>query len=221
MAGPYFWGRTPALSMGFYERRLLPHIVNVAMNTTAVTDERRRCLENVTGTVLEVGFGTGLNLPHYPRTVTKVVGVDPSETSAKLARQRMAASPFPVETIRLSAEKLPVADASFESIVSTFTLCTIPDVASALLEMRRALRPGGRLYFVEHGRADDPNVRRWQERLNSIQQTVFGGCNLNRPISALIEQAGFEIERLENSYMKGAPKFGGFLYRGVAKRSGS
>ena len=207
--------------MGFYEKRLLPHIVNIAMNTKAINDERRRCLEHVTGTVLEVGFGTGLNLPHYPRTVTKVVGVDPSDTSARLARRRIAASPFPVEIIGVSAEKISVADASFESIVSTFTLCTIPDVASALLEMRRALRPGGRLYFVEHGRAEDPNVERWQERLNAIEQAVFGGCNLTRPISALIEQAGFEIERLEHAYLKGAPKFAGFLYRGVATRSPS
>ena len=207
--------------MGFYENRVLPHIVNVAMNTKAMKDERTRCLEHVKGTVLEVGFGTGLNLPHYPRTVTKVVGVDPSATSARLARKRIAASPFPVQIIGLSAEKIPVPDASFESIVSTFTMCTIPDIANALLEMRRALSPGGRLYFVEHGRAEDPNVERWQERLNSFNQTVFGGCTLNRPISALIEQAGFEIEQLEHGYLKGAPKFGGFLYRGVAKRSGS
>ena len=207
--------------MGFYENRVLPHFVNFAMNTNVMKDERKRCLEDVKGTVLEVGFGSGLNLPHYPRTVTKVVGVDPSETSARLARKRIAASPFPVEMIGLSAEKIPVADGSFESIVSTFTLCSIRDVAGALLEMRRALGPGGRLYFVEHGRAEDPNVERWQERLNSMQQAVFGGCNLNRHISALIEQAGFEIERLEKSYMKGAPKFGGFLYRGVAKRSAS
>ena len=207
--------------MGFYENRVLPHIVNVAMNTKAMKDERTRCLEHVKGTVLEVGFGTGLNLPHYPRTVTKVVGVDPSATSARLARKRIAASPFPVQIIGLSAEKIPVPDASFESIVSTFTMCTIPDVANALLEMRRALSPGGRLYFVEHGRAEDPNVERWQERLNALNQTVFGGCTLNRPISALIEQAGFEIEQLEHGYLKGAPKFGGFLYRGVAKRSGS
>jgi len=207
--------------MGFYENRVLPHIVNVAMNTKAMKDERTRCLEHVKGTVLEVGFGTGLNLPHYPRTVTKVVGVDPSATSARLARKRIAASPFPVQIIGLSAEKIPVPDGSFESIVSTFTMCTIPDIANALLEMRRALSPGGRLYFVEHGRAEDPNVERWQERLNALNQTVFGGCTLNRPISALIEQAGFEIEQLEHGYLKGAPKFGGFLYRGVAKRSGS
>ena len=207
--------------MGFYETRILPHLVNAAMSTKAIKDERTRCLEGVKGAVLEVGFGTGLNLPHYPRTVTKVVGVDPSATSAKLARKRIAAAPFPVEIVGLSAEAMPVADASFESIVSTFTMCTIPDVAGALLEMRRALAPGGRLYFVEHGRAEDPRVERWQDRLNGIQQTFFGGCHLNRPISRLIEQAGFEMERLETGYLKGAPKFGGFLYRGVAKRSES
>lgn len=207
--------------MGFYENRILPHIVNIAMNTKAMKEERKRCLTDVKGTVLEVGFGTGLNLPYYPRTVTRVVGVDPSETSTRLARKRIAASPFPVEIVGLSAEKIPVADASFESIVSTFTLCTIPDVAGALLEMRRVLAPGGRFYFVEHGLAQDPRVQRWQERLNSVEQTVFGGCNLNRPISALIEHAGFEIDQLENSYLKRAPKFAGFLYRGVAKRSGS
>ena len=204
--------------MGFYENRLLPRILNVTMNTKAVTQERKRCLENVKGTVLEVGFGTGLNLPHYPSTVTKVVGVDPSETSAGIARKRVAASSFPVEIVGVSAERIPVADDSFDSIVSTFTLCTIPDVANALLEMRRALRPGGRLHFVEHGRDEDLKVQRWQNRLNSIQHSVCGGCNLNRHISGLIAQAGFEIEAIENGYLKGVPKFSGFLYRGVAKR---
>ena len=204
--------------MSFYERRILPHMIDLAMNTKVLEEERTQCLQDVKGVVLEIAFGTGLNLPHYPRTVTKVVGVDPSETSARLARKRIAASPFPVETIGLSAEKLPVPDESFESIVSTFTLCTIPDAGGALLEVRRALAPGGRFYFVEHGRAEDPKVECWQHRLNSTNRRLLGGCNLTRPIGALIEQAGFEIERLEKSYMKDAPKFAGFLYRGVAKR---
>ena len=204
--------------MSFYERRILPHIVNLTMNTKALKEERTRCLQDVKGVVLEIGFGTGLNLPHYPPTVTKIVGVDPSETSAKLARKRIEGSPVPVETIGLSAEKLPVPDGSFDSIVSTFTLCTIPDVSGALLEVRRALAPGGRFYFVEHGLAEEPKVERWQHRLNSINQRLLGGCNLTRPIATLIEQAGFEIERLEKSYMKDAPKFAGFAYRGVAKR---
>jgi ubiquinone/menaquinone biosynthesis C-methylase UbiE len=205
--------------MSFYERLILPHIINLAMNTKVLHEERTRCLKDLEGVVLEIGFGTGLNLPHYPRSVTKVVGVDPSATSAKLARKRIAAAPFPVETIGLSAEKLPVPDGSFESIVSTFTLCTIPDVSGALLEIRRALAPAGRFHFVEHGLSDDAGVERWQHRLNSTNRKILGGCNLTRPINSLIEQAGFEIERLEKGYMKDAPKFGGFLYRGVARRA--
>ncbi len=205
--------------MGFYSERVVPHLMNLAMNSEAMSDERRRGLEGVGGTVLEVGFGSGLNLPHYPPAVTKVVGVDPSATSARLARERIAASPFPVEVIGLSAERIPVADGSFETVVSTFTLCTIPDVAGALAEMRRALAPGGRIHFVEHGRAEDPRVERWQRRLNPIQRMVCAGCNLDRPIAMLVEQAGFAIEKLETGYMKGAPRFAAFLYRGVARKA--
>lgn len=204
--------------MGFYDTHILPRLLNVAMNTKALREERQRCLAGVTGTVLEIGFGTGLNLPHYPATVTKVVGVDPSATSAKLAARRRDVSPFPVETVGLSAETIPVADASFDAAVSTFTLCTIPDVGAALREMRRAVRPGGHFYFVEHGLANEPAVRRWQHRLNPLQKKLFGGCHLTRDIGALVAQAGFEIEHLENGYLSGAPKFGGFLYRGVARR---
>jgi len=207
--------------MSFYENRILPYMLNVFMNTEGTREERQRSLAGVKGAVLEVGFGSGLNLPYYPETVTKVVGVDPSRTSAHLARKRIAAASFPVEFVGLSAEKLPVAEASFDSVVSTFTLCTIPNVSGALAEMWRALKPEGRFYFVEHGHADDPGVARWQERLNGIERKVFGGCHLNRDISVLIRQAGFEIERLEHAYMKGAPKFAGFLYRGVAKRADS
>jgi len=140
------------------------------MNTEGLREERQRCLEQVRGSVLEIGFGSGLNLPHYPPSVTKVVGVDPSRTSARLARRRIATAPFPVEVIGVSATGVPVADGSFDAVVTTFTLCTIPDVRAALLEMRRALKPEGRLHFVEHGRAQDPNVQRWQERLNSTPE---------------------------------------------------
>jgi ubiquinone/menaquinone biosynthesis C-methylase UbiE len=209
------------MNRSFYENRILPYLLNVFMNTKGTREERTRSLAGVKGTVLEVGFGSGLNLPYYPDTVTKVVGVDPSQTSAHLARKRIAASAFPVEFVGLSAEKLPVTDASFDSVVSTFTLCTIPEVSGALAEMRRALKPEGRFYFVEHGHADDPRVARWQNRLDGLEQKVFGGCHLNRDISGLITQAGFEIERLEHGYLKGAPKFAGFLYRGVAKRADS
>ena len=205
--------------MSFYESRILPYLLNVFMDTKGTREERKRSLADVNGAVLEVGFGSGLNLPYYPKTVTRVVGVDPSRTSAHLARKRIAASSFPVEFVGLSAEKLPVADASFDSVVSTFTLCTIPDVAGALREMRRALKPEGRFFFVEHGHADDARVAKWQDRLDGFEQKIFGGCHLNRDISTLIRQAGFEIESLEHAYLKGAPKFAGFLYRGVAKRT--
>jgi ubiquinone/menaquinone biosynthesis C-methylase UbiE len=207
------------MSTGFYERHILPYLLNVAMNTKATREERVRSLAAVKGVVLEVGFGSGLNLPYYPESVTKVVGVDPSQRSGHLARKRIVASSIPVEVVGLSAEKLPVGDASFDSVVSTFTLCTIPDVRAALAEMRRALKPDGRFYFVEHGHADDPRVARWQDRLDGLEQRVFGGCHLNRNISGLIKEAGFEIERLEHGYLKGAPKFAGFLYRGVARRA--
>jgi ubiquinone/menaquinone biosynthesis C-methylase UbiE len=203
--------------MGFYDDCVLPYIINAAMSTKAIKHERRQCLAPLSGAVLEIGIGSGLNLPFYPATVTKVVGVDPSMTSARLARRRVEAAPFPVEFIGLSAEKLPVEDGSVETIVSTFTLCTIPDVAGALREMRRVLRPGGHLHFVEHGQAKDSRIARRQARLNRIQRALFGGCNLNRPIAGLLEEAGFQIERLENDYMKGAPKFAGYLYRGVAR----
>ncbi len=144
--------------MGFYRERVLPRLLDCAMNTEAVREERARCLDGLSGEVLEIGFGTGLNLPHYPLTVTKVVGLDPSEASAKLARKRIAGAPFAVEVLGLSAEKIPVSDASFHSVVSTFTLCSIPDVAAALRELRRVLAPDGRFYFVEHGRSGDPGV---------------------------------------------------------------
>jgi ubiquinone/menaquinone biosynthesis C-methylase UbiE len=204
--------------MGLYQSCVLPHLVNLALNTDAVKAQRARCLEGVRGRVLEVGFGSGLNLPFYPPAVTHVVAIDPSGASAKLARTRIAAAPFPVETIGLSAETIPVADGSFDTLVSTFTLCTIPDVASALAEMRRALAPDGRFVFLEHGLSPDPSVARWQSRLNGLQGAIFGGCHLTRRISALVEHAGFRIERLEHEYLEGAPKFAGYLYRGAAVR---
>ena len=203
--------------MGLYGDHVLPRMINCLCGLKMNDPLRERTCAGLEGDVVEIGFGSGLNLPFYPSAVTKVIGVDPSHTAARLARKRITAATFPVELIGLSAETLPIADQSVDTIVSTFTLCTIPDPASALREMRRVLKPGGQLHFVEHGRADDPGVARWQQRLNGLQQTLFGGCNLNRPISSLVERGGFEIERLENDHLKGAPKFAGFLYRGIAR----
>jgi ubiquinone/menaquinone biosynthesis C-methylase UbiE len=168
--------------------------------------------------VLEVGFGSGRNLPWYSAAVDKVVAVDPSTEGAKLAKKRIAAAPFPVEYVALAGEEIAAPDASFDSVVSTFTLCTIPDPLAALEQMRRVLKPGGKLFFVEHGRAPEYDVERWQDRLNPIQRACFGGCNLNRDVERLVREAGFEYEHLEQEYGKG-PKFLSFITRGVARRA--
>ena len=201
--------------MGVYEKYVVPRLVNLTLGAEFVTEERKKILAGVRGTVLEVGFGTGLNLPHYPNGVERLVAVDPSAEGAKLASKRIAAAPFPVEYVGLSGETIDAPDASFDAVVSTWTMCTIPGVETALDQMRRVLRPGGRLYFVEHGLAADPKVERWQHRLNPIQVFLCGGCNVNRDIEALVTGAGFRLEKLEKGYLKG-PKFSSFHYRGVA-----
>jgi ubiquinone/menaquinone biosynthesis C-methylase UbiE len=191
-------------------------MMNVVMGTRAVARERERALAGVKGRVLEVGFGTGHNLPYYPAAVEKVVGIDPSGQSARLARKRIAQAPFAVELLPLRGEELPAPDASFEAVVSTFTLCTIPDPHAALVQMKRVLAPGGRFFFLEHGRSDEARVRRWQDRLNGVQRRLVGGCNLNRDIASLIVGAGFALETLDRYYAQG-PKVAAYLYRGVAR----
>jgi ubiquinone/menaquinone biosynthesis C-methylase UbiE len=168
--------------------------------------------------VLEVGFGSGRNVPHYPTQVTRVWAVDPATLGRQLAAERVAASPVPVDDVELDGEHLPLDDASVDHVLTTWTLCTIPDVDRALAEMRRLLRPGGSLHFVEHGRAPQPRVARWQDRLTPVQRRVFGGCHLNRPIDALIELAGLRLEKLDNYYARG-PKPFGYMFEGVAKKS--
>jgi ubiquinone/menaquinone biosynthesis C-methylase UbiE len=171
--------------MGFYNDWALPRILNLMMDMKVTREERKKCLAHVTGNVLEVGFGSGHNLPFYPSTVQRVVAVDPSTHSARLARKRIAAAPFPVEYVPLMGEHIDAPDASFDSIVSTYTLCTIPDPVAALAQMRRVLKPEGRFFFVEHGRSAEPKVQRWQDRLNGLQRTMCGGCNMNRDIARL------------------------------------
>ena len=203
--------------MGLYSDWVLPRLMSVAMGTEAIGEERRKALAGVRGTVLEVGFGAGHNLPYYPAAVSKVLAVDPSRSSAKLARKRIAAAPMPVEYVALEGEAIDAPDASFDAVVSTFTLCTVRDPAAALAHMRRVLRPGGRLFLVEHGRADDPKVRRWQDRLNRFQVALAGGCHLNRDIERTVRDAGFVFDEIEKHYLAGAPKISGFLTRGVAR----
>jgi len=182
----------------------------------SVGEERRKCLSEVSGDVLEVGFGSGHNLPYYTDRVRKVIAIDPSRVSAKLAQKRLQRAVFPVQYLALKGEDIPADSGSFDSVVSTFTLCTIPDVGTALRQIRRVLKPDGRFFFLEHGRSPDPAVQRRQDRLNGIQMFLCGGCRLNRNIEQLIGIAGFEIVSLEKYYGKG-PKIFDYLYRGVAR----
>lgn len=178
---------------------------------------RRRALGAARGRVLEIGFGTGLNLPHYdPAKVERLIVVDDNAGMSRRAAERIDASPIAVESIARSAEALPLDDASVDTVVSSWTLCSIPDVAAALGEIRRALAPGGRFLFVEHGLAPEPKVQAWQHRLTPVQRVIGVGCHLDRKIDALIADAGFGFERLDAFYMERAPRFAGFTYLGAA-----
>jgi ubiquinone/menaquinone biosynthesis C-methylase UbiE len=201
--------------MGFYEARVLPHLVDAALSGRQFERLRRRVTERVAGDVLEVGFGSGRNVPYYGPSVRRVLAVDPAVTGRKIAAKRVAASPTPIEYVGLDGEQLPLDDASVDDVLTTWTLCTIPDAAQALGEMRRVLRPGGALHFLEHGRSPDESVVRWQDRLTPIQRRVAGGCHLNRAIAQLVTDAGFEMSELTNYYLKG-PKFFGYMYEGIA-----
>src|SRR3954466_10041845 len=177
--------------MGFYGDRVLPHVINVVMNTAQTREIRQRLCADLSGDVVEIGFGTGHNLPYLPATVTSLRAVEPAARSVQLAQDRLAASRGPVEVVGLDGQPLPLDDGSADAVLCTWSLCTIPDPVAAVREMRRVLRPGGQLHFVEHGRAPDEGVRRWQDRLNRIQQRLAGGCNLNRDITAIISAGGF------------------------------
>lgn len=204
--------------MGFYEERVLPRFVDVALSGRAFDRLRARVASTLEGEVLEVGFGSGRNVPHYPEAVKRVRAVDPAVAGRRLAAARVAVSPVPVEYVGLDGERLPLEDGSVDHVLTTWTLCTIPGVERALAEVRRVLRPGGALHFVEHGRAPDPRVARWQDRLTPLQRRVAGGCHLNRRIDELVAGAGLEVDRLENFYLKG-PKAFGYMFEGTARRS--
>lgn len=192
--------------MGIYDDQVLPRIVNVACGMKTLRPHRRRVCEGLHGRVLEIGFGSGLNVPYYPEGVSVVEAVEPAEVGWKLAGRRLAATAVPVERNGLDGQALPLADDSCDSALSTYTLCTIPDVGAALREIRRVLKPGGSFHFLEHGLAPDEPVRRWQHRLEPVQKRIAGGCHLTRPIADLVRGAGFTLTDLDVFYEKGAPK---------------
>lgn len=203
--------------MGFYTDRVLPILINLSMRNERLRPYRERVVGAAQGRVLEIGIGSGLNLPFYAPRVEHVTGLDPSPRLLAMAREIMPSTSTPVALIESSAEAIPLDNASVDTIVTTWTLCSIPDARRALAEMRRVLKPAGYLLFVEHGRAPDPGVRWWQDSLTPAWRRLGGGCHLNRPMAELISGAGFRIDRLDRGYMRG-PKPMAFMYEGSARR---
>jgi ubiquinone/menaquinone biosynthesis C-methylase UbiE len=202
--------------MSFYRDRILPHLVHMAMRQETLLPYRRRATQAAMGRVLEVGVGSGLNLPLYGEGVTEVIGVDPSPQLLAMARGVARGLSRSIELLEGSAEAIPLDGRTIDTVVTTWTLCTIAAVGPALGEMRRVLKPDGRLVFVEHGLSPSPNVRWWQDRLTPLWKRIGGGCHLNRPIRQLIEGSGFRIEQVETGYLEG-PKPMTFTYEGHAR----
>ncbi len=204
--------------MGIYARVVLPRLIDLAMRSRDAMAERRKLVPRAAGRVLEVGVGSGLNLALYGPEVQIVYGLDPSPELARMARRRLAALGLPVRLVAGSGEAVPLPDGSVDTVVSTWTLCSIPDPARALAEIRRVLAPGGRFIFIEHGLAPDPRVAAWQRRLEPVWRRLAGGCHLARAMDGLIASAGFRITEIERGYNRGPRPFT-FLYRGLGVRS--
>jgi ubiquinone/menaquinone biosynthesis C-methylase UbiE len=205
--------------VGFYQDQLLPRLQDKVMDRTATRDVRARTCAGLAGQVVEVGFGTGLNAPYYPPQVTKIFAVEPSRVCMRLAEPRIARTPVTVELAGLTGEHLDLPSEEFDAVLSTWTLCTIPNLEAALDELRRVLKPGGALHFVEHGHAPDVKVARWQHRIEPINKKLAGGCHLTRHINESVEKAGFRIEHLNSYYFKGEPKPFGYTFEGRAVKT--
>ena len=203
--------------MGFYDERILPNLIACACGARPIEKHRRAIVPQAEGVVLEVGLGSGTNLPFYDAArVERVIGVEPSAGMRVKARRAIARQAVPVELLDAPGEALPLDDNSVDTVLLTFTLCTIPDAPAALAEMRRVLRPGGKLVFLEHGLAPDAGVARWQRRVEQVWKRIGGGCHLARPMDRLIAQGGFRIDRMEADYTPRTPRIAGFVYRGLA-----
>ena len=203
--------------MGFYDRYVLPHLINCACGDKSIQKQRQKVVPLAEGRVLEIGMGSGLNLPFYDRSkVEKVWGLEPSEGMRSKAQAKLEATDLDVEWLDLPSEEIPLESGSVDTVVLTYTLCTIPGWQQALDQMRRVLRPGGTMVFSEHGEAPDESVRRWQRRINPWWNRIAGGCHLNRPIPKFLEQGGFQIDEIDSMYMPG-PKWAAFNYWGVAR----
>ena len=206
--------------MGFYDRHILPPLLSLAMGAKPIRYQRRKVVPRAQGRVLEVGFGAGHNLPFYDAgKVTYLWALEPSAQMRARAKERVAASPLDIEFLDLPGETIPLEGEAADTILVTYTLCTIADVMKALGEMRRVLKPDGRVIFCEHGEAPDANVKRWQERLTPAWRACFGGCHLGRPIPDLLAEGGFLIDDVQTMYLPGTPRFAGFNYWGQAEKA--
>lgn len=203
--------------MGFYRDRVFPRVMNKACNTSETRRLRAEVCAGLTGETVEIGFGTGLNLPHLPSSVSRLLAIDPMRKGRDLAAERLEATDIRVEFLGLDGESIELEDNSVDSALSTWTLCSIPDPVAAVREIRRVLRPGGTFHFVEHGLASDPKVQRWQNRLNGVQRRVGCGCNMNRDIPAILDDAGIPVTSLDTFYADGNPKMLGWTFQGTAQ----
>lgn len=205
--------------MGLYDHYVLPRLLDAAMSTKPVTYQRRKVVPRASGRVLEIGFGAGHNLPFYDAAkVERIWALEPAKEMRARAARRVAASPIPLEFLDLPSERIPLESEAADTILITYTMCTIPDVMTALGEMRRVLKPAGRMIFCEHGEAPDDGVRRWQRLATPAWKMIGGGCHVGRPIPKLIRDAGFTVEDMETMYLPGTPRFAGFNYWGSASR---
>ncbi len=203
--------------MGLYSQLIFPRLLELSMSSESMTNYRQRLLNEVSGDVLEIGFGTGLNLPHYSEAVTSLTTVDPNEGMSAIAQKRIDASPIPVKTRAISGEQLPMPEASFDNVVCTWTLCSIPNVEQALREAYRVLKPGGKFFFIEHGLSSEGNIARLQNWVTPVQKIVADGCHLNRKIDALVSEVFDQVES-EEFYADDLPKLMGYFYRGIATK---